>query len=75
MMEPELMQQLRVDDPMEETVLNLDGIVINSIQSLLEPPPIPAEGQQDVDDDDSFYSPLDHFQNLIKMNMTNSQCH
>ncbi|KAG0016173.1 hypothetical protein BGZ81_011365, partial [Podila clonocystis] len=69
MMEPELMQQLRVDDPMEETVLSLDGLVINSIQDLLVPPPVPAEDEEE--DDGTFYSPLDHFQNLVKMSMSN----
>ncbi|KAF8942041.1 hypothetical protein CPC16_006208, partial [Podila verticillata] len=73
MMEPELMQQLRVDDPMEETVLRLDGLVINSIQDLLVPPPVPADFEDE--DEDTFYSPLDHFQNLVKMSMTNNQCH
>ncbi|KAK3828363.1 MAG: hypothetical protein J3Q66DRAFT_12216 [Benniella sp.] len=64
-MEPELMQQLRVDDPMEEPELNLDGLEISSIQVLLEPP---------LDDEDNFYSPLDHFQNLVKLSMSSSQC-
>ncbi|KAF9945990.1 hypothetical protein BGZ72_000788 [Mortierella alpina] len=64
-MEPELMQQLRVDDPMEEPELNLDGLQISSIQVLLEPP---------ADNDEGFYSPLDHFQNLVKLSMSSSQC-
>ncbi|KAG0044079.1 hypothetical protein BGZ83_010675 [Gryganskiella cystojenkinii] len=69
-MDPQLMQQLRVDDPMEEPELNLDGLPISSIQVLLEPPSSAPED----DDDDSFYSPLDHFQNLVKLTMTNAQC-
>ncbi|KAI1317986.1 hypothetical protein EDD11_007369 [Mortierella claussenii] len=71
MMEPELMQQLRVDDPMEEPELNLDGLRIHSIHLLLEPPStVPGEDE----DDDGFYSPLDHFQNLVKLSMTSAQC-
>ncbi|KAG0209018.1 hypothetical protein BGX28_000202 [Mortierella sp. GBA30] len=73
MMEPELMQQLRVDDPMEEPELNLDGLKISSIQVLLEPPA--SLGGDAEDEDDGFYSPLDHFQNLVKLSMSNSQCH
>ena len=69
-MDPQLMQQLRVDDPMEEPELNLDGLPISSIQVLLEPPTSAPGG----DDDDNFYSPLDHFQNLVKLTMTNTQC-
>ncbi|GJJ75891.1 hypothetical protein EMPS_08249 [Entomortierella parvispora] len=70
MMDPQLIEHLRVDDPMEEPELNLDNIPISSIQVLLEPPTSLPGG----DDDDSFYSPLDHFQNLVKLTMTNSQC-
>ncbi|KAF9968777.1 hypothetical protein BGZ70_007663 [Mortierella alpina] len=73
MMEPELMQQLRVDDPMEEPELNLDGLQISSIQVLLEPPAsLGADAGED--EDDGFYSPLDHFRNLVKLSMSNSQC-
>ncbi|KAF8924644.1 hypothetical protein BGZ47_003794, partial [Haplosporangium gracile] len=74
-MDPELRQQLRVEDPMEEPELNLDGLPIHSIQVLLEPPteaPLP-EGEEE-DEDDPFYSPLDHFRNLVKLSMTSSQC-
>ncbi|KAF9182407.1 hypothetical protein BGZ50_004942 [Haplosporangium sp. Z 11] len=72
MMEPELMQQLRVDDPMEEPELNLDGLQISSIQVLLEPPTTLISDEDD--EDDGFYSPLDHFQNLVKLSMSSSQC-
>ncbi|KAG0230182.1 hypothetical protein B0O80DRAFT_436647 [Mortierella sp. GBAus27b] len=72
-MNPEVMQQLRVDDPMEEPELNLDGLEISSIQVLLEPPPALDEDATDMEDD--FYSPLDHFQNLVKLSMSSSQCH
>ncbi|KAF9932269.1 hypothetical protein FBU30_008564 [Linnemannia zychae] len=73
-MDPELRQQLRVDDPMEEPELNLDGLPISSIQVLLEPPSeAPLEGGDD-EDDDGFYSPLDHFRNLVKLSMSSSQC-
>ncbi|KAG0298495.1 hypothetical protein BGZ98_000180 [Dissophora globulifera] len=73
MMEPELMQQLRVDDPMEEPELNLDGLQISSIQVLLEPP-VANEAAEDDEDDDTFYSPLDHFQNLVRLSMSSAQC-
>ncbi|KAF8904839.1 hypothetical protein BGZ58_006463, partial [Dissophora ornata] len=77
-MDPELKHQLRVDDPMEEPELNLDGLQINSIQVLLEPPPtLRGEEDEEVDDedeDDGFYSPLDHFQNLVKLSMSSAQC-
>ncbi|KAF9896424.1 hypothetical protein BX616_007489, partial [Lobosporangium transversale] len=72
MMEPELIQQLRVDDPMEEPELNLDGLQIKSIQVLLEPPKSVPGG--DDEDDDGFYSPLDHFQNLVRLSMSSAQC-
>ncbi|KAG0274766.1 hypothetical protein BGZ96_004110 [Linnemannia gamsii] len=74
-MDPELRQQLRVEDPMEEPELNLDGLPIHSIQVLLEPPteaPLP-EGEEE-DEEDAFYSPLDHFRNLVKLSMSSSQC-
>ncbi|KAG0373214.1 hypothetical protein BGX24_012005 [Mortierella sp. AD032] len=71
-MDPELRQQLRVDDPMEEPELNLDGLPINSIQVLLEPPTEALAG--DDEEDDGFYSPLDHFRNLVKLSMSSSQC-
>ncbi|KAF9119449.1 hypothetical protein BGW39_000291 [Mortierella sp. 14UC] len=72
-MDPELRQQLRVDDPMEEPELNLDGLPISSIQVLLEPPTEAPAG--DDEDEDGFYSPLDHFRNLVKLSMSSSQCH
>ncbi|KAF9910946.1 hypothetical protein EC991_005120 [Linnemannia zychae] len=59
---------------MEEPELNLDGLPISSIQVLLEPPTdVPVGG--DDEDDDGFYSPLDHFRNLVKLSMSSSQCH
>ncbi|KAF9995471.1 hypothetical protein BGZ79_010841, partial [Entomortierella chlamydospora] len=70
MMEPELKQQLSVDDPMEEPELNLDGLKISSIIVLLEPP---ASIGDDIDEEDEFYSPLDHFQNLVKLSMSSAQ--
>ncbi|KAF9991485.1 hypothetical protein BGZ65_000549, partial [Modicella reniformis] len=73
MMEPELMQQLKVEDPMEEPELNLDGLKISSIQVLLEPPALGEDGG-DMDEDEGFYSPLDHFQNLLKLSMSSAQC-
>ncbi|KAF9289524.1 hypothetical protein BGZ68_009214 [Mortierella alpina] len=73
-MEFELKQQLRVDDPMEEPVLQLDGLKISSIQVLLEPPTSFNPVAEDEDEDDGFYSPLDHFQNLVKLSMNSSQC-
>lgn len=73
-MEIELKQQLRVDDPMEEPVLQLDGLKISSIQVLLVPPTSFDPDAEDEDEDDGFYSPLDHFQNLVKLSMNSSEC-
>ncbi|KAF9153287.1 hypothetical protein BG015_003718 [Linnemannia schmuckeri] len=73
-MDPELRQQLRVEDPMEEPELNLDGLPIHSIQVLLEPPTEAPLLEGEEDEEDSFYSPLDHFRNLVKLSMSSSQC-
>ena len=72
-MDPELRNQLRVEDPMEEPELNLDGLPILSIQVLLEPP-TEAPLSDDEEEEDGFYSPLDHFRNLVKLSMSSSQC-
>ncbi|KAG0362909.1 hypothetical protein BC939DRAFT_131353 [Gamsiella multidivaricata] len=72
MMEPELMQQLRVENPLEEPELRLDGLQIPSIQVLLEPP-APQANESD-DEDDGSYSPLQEFQNLVTLTMSNAQC-
>ncbi|KAF8978831.1 hypothetical protein BGZ46_006093 [Entomortierella lignicola] len=72
-MEPELKHQLSVEDPMEEAELNLDGLKISSILVLLEPPTSLPGGDED-EEDDIFYSPLDHFQHLVKLSMSSAQC-
>ncbi|KAF9327291.1 hypothetical protein BGZ91_001529, partial [Linnemannia elongata] len=73
-MDPELRSQLRVEDPMEEPELNLDGLPIPSIQVLLEPPTEAPLNDDEEEEEDGFYSPLDHFRNLVKLSMSSSQC-
>ncbi|KAF9126264.1 hypothetical protein BGX30_015312 [Mortierella sp. GBA39] len=74
-MDPELRHQLRVEDPMEEPELNLDGLPILSIQVLLEPPTeAPLNDDEEEEEEDGFYSPLDHFRNLVRLSMSSSQC-